>query len=506
MIERFLVWLQTILKQVGSWFAATDGWTLLGLALFLPAGLGLAALLARAAGLRRRGSPADTPLSMRGGEAATDTREPSDTIGAYLVAGNVLAALLVLGIGGWAATAELAGAVLAQGTIVVDGKLKKVQHPTGGVVGEIRVKDGDAVKAGDVLMRLDATVTQANLDSVTKQLDELSVREARLRAELAGADTIAWPQDFASRVYEPTLAAIMAAERALLQSRAAARAGQRAQLRERIAQLRAQVAGLDGQNTAKAAEVDLANKELLRLRSLEAAKLVPETKMTDTRRDLNRLKGEAAQIQSSIAEANGKIAETELQILQLDDDMRNEDGKDLREVQGKVAELIERKISAEDQLRRIEIRAPQSGIVHQLSVHTVGGVIGQGETLMEIVPEDDRLVIEAKVSPNDIDHVRVDQNAFVRLPAFNQRTTPELAGTVNLVSADVARDAGSGPQNPPYFLVRVSLAPEALTKLGSLKLLPGMPAEVHIETPKRTALSYLVKPLRDQIALAFNER
>jgi HlyD family secretion protein len=443
---------------------------------------------------------------MTTGLAAADGASLDDGIGRYLVAGTVLGVLMVFGAGGWAATAELSGAVLASGTVVVDSKVKKVQHPTGGVVGEIRVKDGDKVDVGDVLVRLDDTVTRANLDTVTKQLDELYVREARLRAELAGGSDISWPAGIAGRAGEPALAAIMAAERALFESRTEARSGQRSQLNERIAQLRAQIEGLDGQAKAKAGESDLAGKELIRLQGLEAAKLVPETKMTDTRRELSRLKGDAAQLQSSLAEAKEKIAETQLQILQLDDDMRSEDGKDLRELQGKVAELVEHKVSAQDQLKRTEIRAPQAGIVHQLAVHTIGGVIAQGETVMEIVPGDDPLVIEARVSPSDIDHVRVSQAAFVRFPAFSQRTTPEFVGTISVISADLTRDTVPGSANPPYYLVRITLTPDAQEKLGALKLLPGMPAEVHIETPRRTALSYLVKPLADQIALAFKER
>jgi len=437
--------------------------------------------------------------------AASHTEAP-DGIRGYLLVGTAAAVLLVVGIGGWAATTELAGAVLASGTVVVDSKVKKVQHPTGGVIGEIRIKDGDVVKAGDLLIRLDETVTKANLETVTKQLDELAVRNARLRAELAGDDQVPMPDELKSREKEPAIATIMASEQALFESRKDARQGQRSQLQERIAQLRAQIDGLSDQGKSKAHELDLIGEELKRLEPLEVVKLVPITKMNETRRESARLKGEQSQLLSSLAEAKEKIAETELQIIQLDEDMRTEDGKDLRELQGKQAELIERKISAEDQLKRIDIRAPQTGIVHQLAVHTIGGVIAQGETIMLIVPEDDPLVIEAKIAPVDIDHVRTAQTAFVRFPAFSLRTTPEVAGEVSVISADLTRDTTPGASAAPYYLALISLSPEALVKLGGLKLVPGMPAEVHIETPKRAALSYLIKPLTDQIALAFKER
>lgn len=442
---------------------------------------------------------------MAAGMAANDN-QTTDGIWGYCFAGAAMAVLLVFGAGGWAATTELAGAVLASGTVVVDSKVKKVQHLTGGIVGDIRVKDGDVVKAGDVLIRLDDTVTRANLETVTKQLDELSVRNARLRAELAGASQVILPSDLSGRESDPVIANIMDSERGLFESRKAARKGQRSQLGERVAQLRAEIAGLEAQDKSKEYAITLTEQELSRLLPLEAVKLVPQTKMTETRRNLTMLKGEQFQFKSSVAQAKEKIAETELQIIQIDADMRSEDGKDLRELQGKLAEFIERKVAAEDQLKRIDIRAPQNGIVHQLSVHTVGGVIMQGEPVMLIVPEDDPLVIEARISPVDIDHVRLDQTAFVRFPAFSQRTTPELAGAVSLISADLTRDPAAGPQSPPYYLARIILSREQMAKLGGLKLVPGMPAEVHIETPRRTALSYLVKPLTDQVALAFKER
>ena len=435
-----------------------------------------------------------------------DDEEAPDHIGRYLATGSIMAAVMVVGLGGWASTTELAGAVLAQGTVVVDSKVKKVQHPTGGIVGEIRVKDGDSVKAGDILIKLDETITRANLLTVTTQLDELDVRKARLFADRDGANVVTFPPDLVQRRNEPSLLTTMQSEQTLFENRRTARDGQRSQLRERAAQLASEIEGVHGQVIGKSAEIKLAKAEIDRLVPLEFEHYVPATKMNGTRRDLARLEGELSQLTSAMAQAKQKIAETELQMLQLDQDMHSEVSKELRELQGKEAELIERKVTAQDQLGRIEIWAPQAGIVHQLSVHTIGGVIAQGEPIMMIVPEDDQLVIEAKIAPSDIDHVRPNQVAFIRFPAFNQRTTPEFSGHVTVLSADLTRDTGGAQPGPPYYLARIALAAEDLTKLGALRLVPGMPAEVHIETPKRTAMSYLVKPLADQIAVAFKEK
>jgi HlyD family secretion protein len=417
--------------------------------------------------------------------------------------GLAVAFLLFGGLGGWAATSELAGAVLASGTVVVDSNVKKVQHPTGGVVGEIRVHDGDLVSAGDLVMRLDETVTRANLAIVADQLDQFAVRLSRLRAERDDREW-EWPAvSFAERRNEPELQVMFADERHLYDSRKASRSGQKQQLTERIAQLGEETKGLDAQRLAKAKESELIGVELGEIGKLWEQHLVPLSKKSAMEREAARLEGEQAQLTASIAQAKGKISEIQLQILGVDQDMRTEVNKEMRELQAKIAEYSERRVAAEDQLKRIDIRAPQSGMVHQLSVHTIGGVINPGEPIMLIVPGGDELVVEAKIAPQDIDHVHVGQGAFLRFPAFNQRTTPEFMGEVTRISADLTRDPQS---NQGYFVVRVKILDADDKRLGQLKLVPGMPAEVHIRTPDRTALSYLTKPLRDQIAKTFVEQ
>ena len=503
--ESFRIWaeahgLNGILAELGFWFAIVAMLALLWRVTSLAAKEKLAQSEKKWAADMASGAAFMVP------ESVAKQADLSDGIGRYLVAGSALAAVLVFGLGGWAWTTELAGAVLAQGTVTVESKDKKVQHPTGGVVSDIRVKDGDLVKSGDLLLRLDETVTKSNLSAVTAQLDEIAVKKARLLAEQSGTKDIVWPQSLIERASEPELATIMGSERGLFDNRKAAREGQRRQLEERIAQLTSEIDGMKGQIVGKQSEIKLQQAELDRLVPLEKSKFVPLTKMTSTRRDLARLKGEQEQLVSSIAQAKQKISETKLQILGLGDDLRSEASKELREIQAQEADLREKKVTAADQLTRIEVRAPQSGIVHNMTIHTVGGVVGPGETLMMIVPEDDPLVIEAKVSPSDVDHVRAEQAAYIRFPAFDQRSTPEFTGHVVTMSADLTQDTSSSQPGPPYYLARIMLNAEEQKKLGGLRLVPGMPAEVHIQTPKRTAMSYLVKPLVDQIALAFKER
>ena len=431
------------------------------------------------------------------------SRRVSDSLKGHVAIGVAALLLLAGGLGGWAATAELAGAVIAQGTVVVESNVKKVQHPTGGVVGDIRVRDGDKVAAGDLLLRLDETITRANLQIVTGQLDELESRKARLVAERDGRPAIEVPAKLAKRLVEPGVKDMVAGEQALFDSRHKAREGQKAQLKERIAQLGREIEGHEAQQQTKAREISLIQKELIGLLALQQKDLVPSNKVMAMQREEARINGERAQLIASAAQARGKIAEIELQMIQLDQDLKTEVMKDLREILAKQAELNERRVAAEDQLRRIEVRSPYAGVVHQMSVHTVGGVITPSEPVMLIVPEGDALVIEAKVAPQDIDHVWPGQPAVIRFPAFNQHTTPEFKGEVQRVAADLTRE----PQlNQAYFVTRITLPETELKRMGALRLVPGMPAEVHIKTGERTALSYLVKPLSDQVARAFRER
>jgi len=288
-------------------------------------------------------------------EDSEDVRAIARSIRWHLFGAGVAMAVLIGGVGILAAATEFAGAVVAPGTLVVDSNVKKVQHPTGGVVGEIKVADGDRVKVGDPLVRLDETVTRANLLVITKQLDEIAVRQARLKAERDGLEQMRMP---VGRSEDAEFQAIVDGEKTLFGSRKIARAGQKAQLSERVSQLRDEIAGLSGQQTANANQTALIQEELKGVEELSAKKLVPITRVTALRREATRLEGERAKLVASLAQTKGKIAETELQAIQVEDDFRTDVIKELRELQGKEAELSERKVAAQDQLRRIEIRSP----------------------------------------------------------------------------------------------------------------------------------------------------
>jgi HlyD family secretion protein len=421
----------------------------------------------------------------------------------HVLAGLIIVLVLAGGVGGWAGTMTLSGALIAQGQVVVDSNVKKVQHPTGGIVGELRVRDGDRVKQGDVVVRLDETVTRANLAIVNKGLDELYARRARLEGERDGLSEIKFPPDLLARANEPDVAAILQGERRLFELRSSARNGQKAQLKQRVEQLGEEIRGLKAQRESKEKEIKLIIREKEGVHDLWKQKLVPLTKLTQIERDETRLEGEAGQLIAQTAQVGGRISETELQIIQIDRDLSSEVAKETREIDGKIGEFVERKVTAEDQLKRIEIRAPQDGTVFQSTVHTVGGVITAGDAMMLIVPDADSLTVEAKVNPQDIDQVREGLPALLRFSAFNQRTTPEIYGKVSRISADASTDQRTGQT---YYTVRIALPADEVAKLGEVRIVPGMPVETFIQTGDRTMISYLTKPLHDNLMRMFREK
>jgi HlyD family secretion protein len=431
------------------------------------------------------------------------TTQTKSSIRQHLLAGSVVMVVLVAGVGGWAATTEISGALIAPGSIVVDSNSKKVQHPTGGVVGEVRARDGDRVKAGDVVVRLDETVTRANLAIVIKGLNDMAARKARLEAERDGADKVTFPAELVSRMDDPAVSSAINSERKLFELRNTARVGQKKQIRQRIGQLDEEITGLAAQQTAKTREIKLIERELEGVRELYAKNLIQLNRLTQLEREATRLDGERGQLIAQTAQSRGKISELELQIIQIDQELSSEVARELRDVDAKMGEFIERKVTAEDQLKRIDIRAPQDGTVFQSAVHTVGGVIGAGEPIMLIVPETDNLTVEAKVNPQDIDRLQLGQTALLRFTSFNQRTTPEIFGTVTRISADTTTDQRTGVS---YYTIRIGMTPDELARLGDNKLVPGMPLEAFVQTGQRTVMSYLIKPLYDQLMHAFRER
>jgi HlyD family secretion protein len=416
-----------------------------------------------------------------------------------------LRALLVVGIlgGGWMVLVPLAGAVVVPGNLVVQSNVKTIQHPTGGVVAEIPVHNGMRVSAGDLLLRLDATQAQASLQVVSKQLDEARARMARLVAERDGLPRPVVPAELSARMDDSNVKTLLASEASLFRARATARDSQKDLLQSRVSQLGEEIGGLEAQVASKARQIELITGELTGVQDLYDKRLVPLNRLTTLQRESARIEGERGQLISAIAETKAKIGEAQLQIVKLDQDFRSDVVKELGESQGKEAELSERGVAARDVLERIELHAPTSGVIHQLAAHTLGGVIRPGDTIMEIVPDSDDLQIEARLQPNDIDQVRMGQQAYVRFSAFNQRVTPQLAGQVSYVSADISHDQQT---NAPYFTVRVMLPDDERHRLAGLQLVSGMPAEVFMQTGSRTMFSYLFKPIFDQLQRAFVER
>jgi HlyD family secretion protein len=310
------------------------------------------------------------------------------------------------------------------------------------------------------------------------------------------------PAEFASRLDDPAIAKIVTSERTLFEARRAAREAQKDQLKKRIAQSQDEIVGFKAQQSAKAREAELIVEELKGVRDLYQKNLVQLPRLNALERDAASIEGQRGQLIAAVAQAEGRIAETSFQIIQIDEQMRAEAMQELRDIQGKIAEYTERRVAAEDQLKRIDIRSPSDGFVHQLNVHTVGGVISPAEPVMFIVPTNDTLDLEARVLPNEIDQVALGQKATVRVHASNQRSTPELHGTVTRISADVSRDQQTGAT---YYTIRVGLPADELKRLGHLKLIAGMQAEVFVQVNERTPFEYLIKPLEEQVARAFRE-
>ncbi|MCB9776809.1 MAG: HlyD family type I secretion periplasmic adaptor subunit [Nitrospiraceae bacterium] len=437
-------------------------------------------------------------------EISTDTEHQIiRSLHRHLAGGMAIIFVLVGGIGGWAAVQEISGAVIAPGLIVVETKAKRVQHQEGGIVKEILVRDGDIVQAGDLLVKLDDTVVNANLAMITSEMGELAAQEVRLIAERDGAVLMQYPTDLLERSKRETfVASSLSDQRALRDTRRSTLQGKKSQLEEQIAQIQDQIRGLGVQQNAKTESIRLTEERLEALEPLLPQGLVMASEITAFKRDRADLLGDRGELEAQMAQAHETISERRLQILQIEDEFRSGVLENLQSVRARMAQLQEERIAALDKLQRVEIRAPRTGFIHQMGVHTIEGVVGAGETLLFIVPQEDVLVVEAQVQPTDVDQVQPRQIAVVRFPAFNQRTTPELTANVATISADLTRDELTGGT---YYVARLIIEEEELGKLQEKKLIPGMPVEAFIQTGDRTILSYLVKPITDHLAHAFTE-
>ncbi|MBB4190700.1 membrane fusion protein [Rhizobium aethiopicum] len=428
--------------------------------------------------------------------------ESKRSLNRHVAVVGALSIALVCGIGGWAATTELSSAVIGEGVVVVDGDVKKIQHLTGGIVSELLVSENEHVSAGQVLIRLDGTATRAQLSIVESTLAQLYARRARLKAERIGAESFEVEENLSDLTSSTAAQQLLDGERKLFDSRRSALIGMKSQLASRKDQLGEQIKGLVVQINATGDSLGLIEQELEAVDVLYKKGLVTLQRLNTLKRARADLQGNSGQEIAAKAEAEGKAIEIDRQSIQLDEDRRSEIAKDLTDVEAQIAENEERRGTALDQLRRLDITAPLSGRVHELSVHTVNGVIEAGQTLGLVVPENDDLTVQAKVATRDIDQVHVGQSVDVRFSAFDQRTTPDVQAVITSIAPDIVKDERTGIS---YYPVRVKPEAQSIAKLKSIKLYPGMPAEVFIKIGDRTVISYLTKPLTDQMQHVFRE-
>ncbi len=430
-------------------------------------------------------------------------KQEQTVIRSYLLAGGLTLVILVGGFGGWAALASINGAIIGMGSVVQMGKNKEIQHAEGGIVQKLHVNEGDLVKAGDLLVTLDGTRVRAERDVVRKRLFELEVKRQRLFAERDQKDAFVVAEALKNKAgADESLSAVISVQKKLFNAGIMRRKNKRAQLTERIGHLGQEINGLQVQAGAAARKKEILAKEIGDLNELREKQLVSKQRLNILRRESADVESELGRLQVAIAKAKGQITEARLQTIEISETFRDEALKSLESVEGAILELQEKLIAAEDRLARLEIRSPLSGYVHELKLHTLGGVVSPGETVMQIVPDSKNLVIEARLRPDDIDQVTVGSPATLRFTAFNQRTTPLIDGQVIFISPDKNKDKLTGEV---YFTARVGIDPGELAKLGSNNITAGMPAEVMMRTSARTALSFLIKPLGDQINRAFRE-
>lgn len=414
---------------------------------------------------------------------------------------------LAIGFGGfllWAGLAPLDEGVPAPGTVVAEGKRKTVQHLSGGMIEAILVREGDIVRAGQPLIRLDAKATQAQFTAARAQFVVSAASEARLHAERAGLATVRFPEELLTDRDLPETKETMAGQVLLFNSRRDALRGEAAILRESIAGFRQQIVGLEAQAAAKKTQMALLREQAVNLRDLTRDGFYPRNRLQDIERALAEVSGEHGEILATLARVRNQIAELNLRILQRRQEFQREVETELTQVQRDTGALRERLAAVSDELQRVEIQAPVDGMVVGLNVHTLGGVIRPGEPLMDIAPLNEPLIIEARVSPHMIDRVHADLAVTVLFPAFNSSTTPTVIGRVRTISADLVPNPN--PQLPPAYLAQIEVTPESMKKLGDKHIRTGMPADIVITTGERTLLGYLLKPLTGRIAVSFKEQ
>ena len=411
--------------------------------------------------------------------------------------------VVFFGIGGWAVAAKVDSAVVTAGTFAVQSSAQAVQHLEGGVIGAILVKDGDHVQEGQILVRLDAAKVTADASIFERKLIDLTAQKARLEAENLDRTTIERPEfSIPSRQTESALRAAFAAEENLLNERRFTRLNQLSQQQERKHQVERQIDGFGERYRALKEELAQVMAELADQRMLDSKGLIRRPVLRQTEREVSRLKGEMGDLDARVAGARSQLAEIEFKIAELTRNARSEILKQLQAVTAGLAETEEQLSAAKDRLQRLDIRAPRTGLVHELMVHTVGGIVSPGQKLMSIIPSAEPLIVNAKIRPDEVNQVHLDQSATIRISAFKLPTPLELEGVVTNVSPDQVVNGTSGQA---YFTVKIAIAPGERRKLEGKELMPGLPAEVLIRGDSRRIITYLMQPLADKIAITFRE-
>lgn len=419
------------------------------------------------------------------------------------IIGLALITVLFGGSFAWAYFAEVSGAVIAQGTVDIQGKPKTIQHADGGIVQSIHISAGDRVREGEILIELDSTAISANLAIYRARLRDSLVRRSRLLAELDGKEDFAAPLPgdidlFKLSDIEPS----MQQQRVLMRVRQQTRQGEIAQFDEKIEQFRNQIVGTEGLRAAKYRQIEVYGEEQRSIMQLIEQKVVAKNQLLTFERALADLRGQIAEQGAEIARLKNSISEAEIARGQVRKQMRERNTTELEEVEAKIDEMKQQILATDLQMQRTSIRSPINGIIHELSMHTIGGVIQPGQAIMQIIPVDGDLEIEVNADTRSVDEIRLDRQAIVRFPAFHQRTTPEIFGRVTQISPSSVVDEKTGAA---FYRVRIAISAAEKAKLGNQELIPGMPVEAVMPTADRTVLSYLMKPLADQMEHAMRE-
>lgn len=420
-----------------------------------------------------------------------------------LMAGIAALVVLIAGLGLWNIAARISGAVVTSGMVEVESKRQVVQHPEGGVVGEILVEESDTVEKGDILIRLDGRQLQSELTIVEGQLREIAARKARLMAERDKADQVIFDDNlFELAKTNSETARMLKGEQALFAARREALQQEARLLREQNNQIDKRIQGIAAQLKAQQSQADLLGLELTDQKRLLQSQLTQASRVNELLREEANLLGQVGRFEAEMAELRGQAASNEISLLQLETRRREEAVTTLRDLQFREIELTERKIDLSATLARLDIRAPVSGLVYDQTVFAVSSVVRPAEPLMYIVPQDQQLIVSARIETIDINNVYVGQEVSLQFSAFDQRETPELRGRVSRISADVVLDEATGV---PYYAAEITPFASEMPKLGNEKLLPGMPVQAFIQTGKRSPLAYLAEPMVGFFGRAFRE-